>query len=89
VIANFTVQWIDAGREPQQPSNPQYPQGMDVDLSNGKLPSCYRLLPYPAKRCGAFKVECRRCGNSALITTAGRKDDPRSFKLKCKSPSDE
>ena len=29
------VHWIDRGYEPTQPPNPEYPTGMDVDLTGG------------------------------------------------------
>ena len=41
-------------------------------------------LPYPAKRCGQYYVECRICGFNAIITTAGRPDDPQIIiKMPC------
>jgi hypothetical protein len=81
------IEWIDIGREPTQKPNPRYPDGVDVDLrANSTLAYCREELPYPAKRCGYFYVECDVCGVDALITTAGRPDDPRTVKMPCKSP---
>ena len=78
------AKWIDRFREPTQQPNPKYPNGMDIDMTKGEKPSCIAALPYPAKRCGYWSVVCDKCGYSALITTAGRVDDPRTVRLPCK-----
>lgn len=78
------VEWFDSGRWPQVAPNPHFPDGVDVDLSHGLSATCETALPYPAKRCGFYRVTCTRCGRSAAITTAGRPDDPRSVKMPCK-----
>lgn len=80
---NLKANWIDGQREPRVAPDPAYPDGIDIDLSEGAV-SCFLHLPYPAKRCGYFVVECGHCGANVLITTAGRRDDPRSVKLRCK-----
>jgi hypothetical protein len=80
---NLRVKWLDHGREPQCAPNPDYPDGKDVDMSDGRK-CCETALPYPAKRCGIYIVRCERCGLTAGITTAGRPDDPRSVKMRCK-----
>ena len=77
------VEWIDRGREPKCPPNPEYPNGVDLDLSGG-LEGCKIDLPYPAKRCGVYVVSCAICGLSWGCTTAGRPDDPRSIKVPCR-----
>lgn len=82
----FNIEWLDAEREPQCKPNPEYPSGIDVDLTNGR-PGCIVSLPYPAKRCGAYVVECRKCGVHVGLTTAGRPDDPRSVKIRCRERS--
>jgi hypothetical protein len=82
--ADFEIHWIDSGREPTHPSNPNYPDGVDLDMSKGR-PFCESALPYPTARCGAFMIKCNRCGTDALVTTAGRRDDPRSIKLACRN----
>lgn len=85
---SFKIQWIDRNREPQCPPNPAHPNGIDCDFTNGHEPSCASDLPYPAKRCGVFIVECETCGHRIAITTAGRPDDPRSVRFPC-SPKPE
>lgn len=80
---NFMVDWIGREREPQNPADPRYPNGIDLDISKGAKRTCSSKLPYPTPHCGYLYVECRTCGTNALITTAGRADDPRSVKLAC------
>jgi hypothetical protein len=77
------VTWRDGGREPQCEPNPNYPEGIDLDASDGAARTCVAKLPYPAKRCGHFLVKCRACGSRVACTTAGRPDDPRSIKIAC------
>lgn len=78
------VKWLDSGREPQVAPNPSYPDGIDIDICKGGEGGCKIALPYPARRCGAYHVECKLCGATATVTTAGRKDDPRSLTMPCK-----
>ena len=78
------VTWLDRGREPQCPPNPAFPEGVDCDISREASVTCKTALPYPARRCGYFLVKCDACGQTAMITTAGRPDDPRSVTLACK-----
>lgn len=78
------IEWIDHAREPQHPPNPDFPHGVDIDLAGPyAVETCKTALPYPAKRCGLYVVECPLCGRRAAITTAGRPDDPRSVKMAC------
>lgn len=84
-MSDFKIEWIDRGREPQCEPNPNFPEGVDADCRLSPIErGCSAELPYPAPRCGYFYVECRRCGTNALITTAGRPDDPRTVTLACK-----
>jgi len=80
----FKIVWLDSGKEPRCASNPDYPHGIEPDLSSGASKTCTVMLPYPAKRVGAYSIECQTCGLRVGITTAGRPDDPRSVKLACK-----
>ena len=77
------VEWIDRGREPQEPPNPAFPLGIDLDASAGAAKTCSTPLPYPARRCGLYLIKCDVCGNRIVVTTAGRIDDPRSVKVAC------
>lgn len=77
------VRWLDGGREPQCAPDPEFPQGIDLDCSGRAKHTCVVELPYPAKRCGTYVVQCEVCGFSAACTTAGRPDDPRTIKLPC------
>lgn len=79
----FAIEWRDAGREPQEPPNPAYPNGIDLDISSPGALACETPLPYPAKRCGVYVIECKLCGARIGCTTAGRRDDPRSVKITC------
>jgi hypothetical protein len=77
------IEWVDSKREPQSAPNPAYPEGVDNDISNGAEKTCYTEIPYPAKRCGYYIIECDICGYRVGITTAGRPDDPRSLRIAC------
>lgn len=77
------VKWIDGGREPQCASNPQYPDGIAIDLSQGADRACQTSLRYPAPRCGHHLVTCRVCKQRVIVSTAGRLDDPTSVKVAC------
>ena len=82
---SISVKWIDRFREPTQAPDPKYPNGIDINLvAKGDRKSCRTELPYPAKRCGHYLLECDQCGYRAVITTAGRPDDPKSVRLPCK-----
>jgi hypothetical protein len=82
----FKINWLDSEREPQCPPNPSFPDGIDIRSPRSGLEGfrfCKVALPYPAKRCGAYVIECTRCGFRVGVTTAGRADDPRSVELEC------
>lgn len=79
------VKFNDSGREPTQPPNPKYPDGIDINLAPHTLAkTCCRNLPYPAPRCGTYSIVCRTCHFTCLVTVAGRPDDPRTITLPCK-----
>ena len=78
----FDITWIDSGREPQCAPDPRFPQGKDV-TSPVEGPFCKAALPYPAKRCGYYRVVCLNCHVAIAVTTAGRPDDPRSIEVPC------
>lgn len=78
------IRWVDSGREPVCKPDPAFPKGRDLDVSHEAAKTCFATLPYPAPRCGYHVVICETCGFSAMVSTAGRPDDPRSVKLPCK-----
>lgn len=84
-MSNLTVRWVDHEREPQCEPDPHYPNGKDIDISAGAPAACQVALPYPAKRCGIYMVECDVCRQAIGVTTAGRPDDPRSLKIACRT----
>lgn len=77
------VTWVDRGREPKCGPDPAFPTGKDLDVAGEAPRSCSTTLPYPAKRCGVYLVECLTCHLSVAISTAGRPDDPRSIRVPC------
>jgi|SRR5262245_22628996 hypothetical protein len=87
-MSNFKITWIDRGEEPKGTANPAHPHGVDIDMTRGLEPSCRASLPYPAPRCGYYHIACRSCGLTVMVTTAGRRDDPCSIRVACKSHED-
>ena len=85
VTGSFNIEWIDGGKEPKCKPDPLYPNGKNIDVSDGNSDACLIVLPYPAKRCGIYIAECRVCGYKVMATTAGRPDDPRMIKVACKT----
>ena len=79
----FRIDWLDREREPTEEPDPDFPNGIDLDMAAGRWPSCKVTLPYPTPRCGLFYVKCSVCGVNIMISTAGRPDDPRSVRLAC------
>jgi hypothetical protein len=85
MVTTFKVEWVDDGRESIAPANPHFPDGIEIDgRRNREAPSCKTDLPYPAARCGHYVIECGKCGLRIVLTTAGRRDDPRSVQMNCK-----
>jgi hypothetical protein len=81
----FDVAFIDKGHKAVEKPDPKYPDGTPVNLApNAVVKTCCRNLPYPAPRCGFYVVTCRTCGFDAIISVAGRPDDPRTITLPCK-----
>ncbi len=79
------VVFVPNGRgKAQCAPNPNYPNGQAFKLG-GSAERCTVELPYPAPECGWFRVTCKVCKLSTLITAAGRPDDPISVELPCAS----
>jgi hypothetical protein len=83
-MKRFIIEWLDAGKKPQCEPDPAYPDGIDLDVTDGKKPSCKVILPYPANQVGAYLIDCTLCGMAVACTTAGRADDPRSILIPCR-----
>lgn len=85
----FDIDWIDFEREPQCDPDPHFPNGKDIRLYESERKeyninrTCIVSLPYPAKRCGVYQIYCTLCGSKIYVTTAGRKDDPKSIEIPC------
>jgi hypothetical protein len=78
----LTAKWFGTGRPPRCPADPEFPNGLDVDLSRG-APACEVRLRYPATSTGQWLIGCDVCGFLGVVTAAGRRDDPRSVKVAC------
>ena len=86
-MTHHTIEWIDRGREPQCPPNPDFQNGKPLrltDIAKARAKHCKVDLPYPAKRCGIYIVRCQRCSVSVGVTTAGRPDDPTYIEISCR-----
>lgn len=69
--------------KPQHPSNPEYPNGVDVDLAGDHLMRCSALLPRMPGKLGVYEIRCTHCELSLALTSAGRPDDPRLVRVPC------
>ena len=81
------VHFNDSGRKATQPANPKFPDGVDISIAKPGEKFCSRNVPWPAPGVGTYSVVCRECGFTALVTVAGRADDPRSITIPCKENS--
>ena len=79
------VTWVSTGGKAKCPPNPNYPNGIVVDVRTRPDPQfgCKVDLPYPSPGIGQYHVRCRVCGVSVGCTAAGRADDPHSLVLPC------
>jgi hypothetical protein len=75
--------WWSEDRPGQHPPDPAYPLGVLLDTSAGR-PFCEVALVYPAPCVGKWIIKCSVCGLLALVTAAGRVDDPHTVRLACK-----
>jgi hypothetical protein len=86
-MTKVEVTFISEHRKATSPTNPDYPNGVDLDMTDRVAirMACLVDLPYPAECCGKWLLNCQTCGYRAVISAAGRRDDPRSVKLPCRS----
>lgn len=68
----------------QCPPDPNYPNGIAIDVCEPAEEGCVVPLPYPAPECGLWLVLCSECDMSVGITAVGRPDDPVSVKIPCR-----
>lgn len=84
-MSKLSVKWFGAGgRRATEPANPQFPEGVMLDLSKGAQTTCEVDIPYPAEGIGIWRVECPLCGGTYAVSAAGRADDPRWLRVGCK-----
>lgn len=85
-MSQFEIVWDDRGHPPKVAPNPAFPDGVEVDASDGARLTCVAQLPYPTGKVnvGTWLVTCKLCRLRVAVTAASRPDDPRSVKLPCK-----
>jgi len=81
-LPDWQIEWLDFERVSTQA--PKHQNGSDIDIAGDVRAACKSELPYPAPRIGRYFVRCRTCGKTAVVTTAGRVDDPRSLRMACR-----
>ena len=81
----FSVRWVlrRKGLARSLP-DPNYPYGIALDVSREGEPACECVLTYPAPGVGSWVLTCEVCGATAVVTAAGRADDPTKVRLPCK-----
>jgi hypothetical protein len=78
------VIFLDSGREPQCKPDPKFPDGKPINLATSPLAkTCTSNVPFPAPRCGLYAIRCLECGFTAMVTVAGRPDDPNTVTMPC------
>lgn len=87
---NHTVVWHRTGGTATQPPNLKYPDGVDVGYpaqigDDGPRLRCKVAIPYPAAGIGHWIISCKSCGMTVACTAAGRRDDPRSITMACRT----
>jgi len=79
------VEWIDSGRTAKDKPNPAFPDGRHVGPVGTPMKHCVVPLRRALdKRIGCHRIVCDRCGQTVLVTAAGRPDDPISCTLICR-----
>ncbi len=79
-----TVEFVPSGRgKARCAANPDYPDGIELDVSGAAAKKCAVAIPYPAPECGHYLVKCRLCRFSVALTAAGRLDDPTKITIPC------
>ena len=78
------ISFLSTGRIATCKPNPDYPNGCDIDVTDGKG-GVWVEIPYPAPCCGTWIVGGGGLARVA-VTAAGRPDDPRRVKIPYKEP---
>lgn len=83
--SHFDIRYVERGGPPKNAASAMFPNGVDLDLSNGARQACLVPLPYPNPHgnIGMWLVNCAKCGRSVGVTAAARADDPRSVTVAC------
>lgn len=83
---SIEVSFIDGGRLAQVKPDPAFPKGQRIILTRTAIEkSCTKNIPWPAPRCGFYKIKCMECGYTAAISVAGRPDDPCMVTMPCRA----
>lgn len=79
-----SIKFVKSGRgKARCKPDPDYPNGISLDLSRENEPKCKFDLPYPAPECGYWHISCLDCEKNFVITAAGRVDDPIALTVPC------
>jgi hypothetical protein len=81
----LALKWFGVGRRAKHPPDPAFPEGKDIVAHGAGQRFCKVTIPYPAPECGQWLITCDRCGLTAIVTAAGRLDDPRSAEVACRA----
>lgn len=77
----LTATFHGDGRMPKCAPDPAYPEGKDMDMTQG-FPGCAVTL-HQAPCCGTWIITCAVCNTAIGVTAAARPDDPRTIKIPC------
>jgi hypothetical protein len=80
---SHSIEWWDYDVDSVDPADSAHQLGRSLDYSNGQVPHCVFIVPWPAARCGHYVIKCYRCGGAYAVQTNGRLDDPVSVKVGC------
>jgi len=80
----FKFEFVPNGKgKATEPPNPDFPNGISINLVKPGIPYCETEIPYPAPECGMYKITCKICDYTCAITSVGRPDDPIHLKFPC------
>lgn len=83
--SSISARWAKHGDKAKSAANPAYPDGVDVDLTEGMAPFCPVPLHYPAEEIGTWFIHCNTCGYTVAVTAAGSAGDPREVRIPCRA----